>query len=105
MSPARAKKVAALKPLWIDEGYEIVALVPSCALMLKFEWPLILPDDPDVEARWPKHTSDLSEYIVDIAKKEGLAPGLGRSRAASRSISPATRAPRTWARRRPSCCA
>ena len=34
---------------WIDKGYDIVALVPSCALMLKFEWPLILPDDDDVK--------------------------------------------------------
>lgn len=29
----------------IDEGYDIIAPVPSCALMLKFEWPLILPND------------------------------------------------------------
>jgi glycerol-3-phosphate dehydrogenase subunit C len=43
--------------------------------MLKFEWPLILPDDPDVR-RLAEHTSDISEYIVAIAKKEGLAPGL-----------------------------
>ena len=28
---------------WIDKGYDVVALVPSCALMLKFEWPLIVP--------------------------------------------------------------
>ena len=43
--------------------------------MLKFEWPLILPNDPDVKFL-AEHTSDLSEYIVGIAKKEGLAPGL-----------------------------
>ena len=29
---------------WIDKGYDVIALVPSCALMLKFEWPLILPE-------------------------------------------------------------
>src|SRR3546814_19505851 len=23
---------------WIEKGYDVVALVPSCALMLKFEW-------------------------------------------------------------------
>jgi glycerol-3-phosphate dehydrogenase subunit C len=34
----------------IDNGYDIIALVPSCALMLKFEWPLIVPDDPAVTA-------------------------------------------------------
>jgi glycerol-3-phosphate dehydrogenase subunit C len=50
-------------------------MVPSCALMLKFEWPLILPDDAAVK-RLSEATFDVAEYIVDIAKKEGLAPGL-----------------------------
>ena len=71
----RAKTVSQALKRYIDEGYEIIALVPSCALMLKFEWPLILPDDPDVK-RLAEHTSDISEYIVAIAKTEGLAPGL-----------------------------
>ena len=53
----------------------IVALTPSCALMLKFEWPLICPKDPDIE-RLSNATFDLSEYVVDIAKTNGLAPGL-----------------------------
>ncbi len=65
---------AALLPL-VDQGYRIIALVPSCALMLKFEWPLLLPDDQEIR-RLADNTSDLSEYLVDIAKKEGLAPGL-----------------------------
>ncbi len=70
-----AKRVAAeLKP-WIEKGYDIIALVPSCALMLKFEWPLIVKDDPDVK-RLAEATHDISEYVVDIARKEGLAPGL-----------------------------
>ncbi len=70
-----ARKVATeLKP-WIDKGYEVIALVPSCALMLKFEWPLILPNDADVK-RLAENTSDIAEYIVDIAKQHGLAPGL-----------------------------
>ena len=60
---------------WIAKGYDVIALVPSCALMLKFEWPLILPDDASV-ATLSKATFDISEYIVDIAKKEGLAPGM-----------------------------
>ncbi len=60
---------------YIDKGYDIVALVPSCALMLKFEWPLILPQDEKVKSL-AKATYDISEYIVDIATHEGLAPGL-----------------------------
>jgi glycerol-3-phosphate dehydrogenase subunit C len=72
---ANARKVAAeLKP-FIDGGYDVIALVPSCALMLKFEWPLILPDDADVK-RLSGATFDISEYVVDIAKRDGLADGL-----------------------------
>ena len=43
--------------------------------MLKFEWPLIVPDDEDVKTL-AQATFDISEYVVDIAKKDGLAPGL-----------------------------
>jgi len=68
--------VAALKP-YIEQGFDVVALVPSCALMLKFEWPLLLPEDPDV-ARLAKACFDVSEYLVDIARKEGLAPGMNK---------------------------
>jgi glycerol-3-phosphate dehydrogenase subunit C len=64
----------ALLPL-VDDGWDIVVPVPSCALMMKFEWPLILPDDADV-ARLAAATFDISEYVVAIAGKEGLAPGL-----------------------------
>jgi glycerol-3-phosphate dehydrogenase subunit C len=72
---ATAKAVAAeLSPI-IDDGYDIVALMPSCALMLKFEWPLIAPNDKLVE-KLAKATFDVSEYMVDIAKRHGLAPGL-----------------------------
>ena len=72
---ANARKVSAeLKP-WIEKGYAIVALVPSCALMLKFEWPLLLPDDADVK-RLSEATWDITEYVVDIGRNEGLADGL-----------------------------
>ena len=30
-------------------GYDIVTLTASCALMLKFEWPLIVPENADVK--------------------------------------------------------
>ena len=72
---AAARGVAAALSPWIDKGYDIIALVPSCALMLKFEWPLILPDDIAVR-RVASATFDVSEYLVDIARKEGLAPGM-----------------------------
>jgi glycerol-3-phosphate dehydrogenase subunit C len=71
----RAKEIAAALKPHIDAGRDIIALIPSCALMMKFEWPLIVPDDPNVQAL-ARATYDVSEYIVDIASKEGLAPGL-----------------------------
>ena len=84
---ARAKTVAGELGPWIDKGYDVVALVPSCALMLKMEWPLHLPEDPAVK-KLAEATSDIAEYIVGIARAEGLAEGLepieGRRRPASR---------------------
>ncbi|MET1026549.1 MAG: heterodisulfide reductase-related iron-sulfur binding cluster, partial [Dongiaceae bacterium] len=70
-----AKSVSEALLPYIEKGYDIVALVPSCALMLKFEWPLILPQDAKVK-QLAAATYDISEYIVDIAGREGLAPGL-----------------------------
>lgn len=72
---ANARKVAREMRQWIEEGWDVIALVPSCALMLKFEWPLILPDDADVK-RLSRATFDIAEYVVDIAGKEGLAQGM-----------------------------
>ena len=59
----------------IDEGYDIVALTASCGLMLKFEWALVCPDDENVK-RVAEATYDIDEYVVDIAKKEGLPGGM-----------------------------
>ena len=71
----KAKNVAkAFKP-YIEKGYDVISLVPSCTLMLKFEWPLIVDGDEDVKLL-SGATYDISQYIVDIAKKEGLAEGL-----------------------------
>ncbi len=72
---AKAREISAeLKP-WIEKGYDVVALVPSCTLMFKFEWPLIVTDDPNVKLL-SESTYDAAEYIVDIARNEGLAEGL-----------------------------
>jgi glycerol-3-phosphate dehydrogenase subunit C len=71
----KAKVVAAALRPYIDAGKDVIALVPSCALMMKFEWPLIAPNDDNVKAL-ARATYDVCEYVVDIASKEGLAPGL-----------------------------
>jgi glycerol-3-phosphate dehydrogenase subunit C len=68
-----AQSVAAFFGPLIDQGYDVVPLTTSCALMLKFEWPLLLPEDSAV-AKLAKATFDLSEIVVDISKKQGLMP-------------------------------
>ena len=73
---ASAKKVAAAFSPLIDDGYTIITPVASCGLMLKFEWPLIVPDDPLVK-KLSENVMDIDQYVVDIAKTEGLADGLG----------------------------
>ncbi len=71
----QAEKVSREMCEWIDKGYDIVTLTASCGLMFKFEWPLVLPDNEHVK-KLAQATYDIDEYVVDIAKKEGLAPGL-----------------------------
>jgi len=71
----QAMKIKAELLPWLDKGYDILTLTASCGLMMKMEWPLLLPDDPDIK-RLSAATFDVAEYIVDIARKEGLAAGL-----------------------------
>jgi len=47
----------------IDEGWDIVAPVPSCVLMFKQELPLMFPDDPDV-AKVRDAIYDPFEYLM-----------------------------------------
>lgn len=41
--------IPVLKAL-VDDGYDLMAMVPSCVLMFKQELPLLFPDDADVKA-------------------------------------------------------
>eukprot|EP01080_Neovahlkampfia_damariscottae_P002541 gene2541-3503_t len=72
-----AKEISTFLKKYIDQGFTILTFVPSCSLMFKNEWPLILPKDENVKLL-SKHTKDICEYICDIAKKEGLAEGLSK---------------------------
>ena len=71
----RAERVAKhFEPL-IDQGYEVVALTASCALMMKFEWPLLLPENLSVK-KLSAATRDICEYVVGLSRTVGVAPGL-----------------------------
>ena len=71
----QALKVSKELLKWVNKGYEVITLTASCGLMLKFEWPLLLPKNEDIK-KLSLHTKDIDEYIVDISKKEGLVEGL-----------------------------
>ncbi len=71
----QAEKVSKALLPYVEQGYDIITLTASCGLMFKFEWPLIVPKN-DAVKRLANATYDIDEYVVDIAKKEGLPPGL-----------------------------
>ena len=71
----RAEKVAAVFDPLIADGWDVVALTASCGLMLKFEWPLMLPENHAV-GRLAAATHDISEYMVELSRTYGLAAGL-----------------------------
>jgi len=54
----------------IDEGYDIVAPIPSCVLMFKQELPLMFPGDADVQAVKAR-IFDPFEYLM-LRHKGGL---------------------------------
>ena len=65
----------------VDEGWDIVAPVPSCVLMFKQELPLMFPEDPDV-AKLRDSIYDPFEYLAirhkhDLLKTD-FKRGLGR---------------------------
>jgi Fe-S oxidoreductase len=68
---ARSKEVniPALAKL-VDEGWDIVAPVPSCVLMFKQELPLMYPDDADV-AKVRDAMYDPFEYLM-LRHKHGM---------------------------------
>ena len=55
---------------YVDDGYDIVAPVPSCVLMFKQELPLLFPDDPQV-AKVRDAIFDPFEYLA-LRHKAGL---------------------------------
>lgn len=65
----------------VDEGWDIVAPVPSCALMFKQELPLLFPDDPEVQ-KVGKAIFDPFEYLMHRHKAGKLntdfKQGLGK---------------------------
>ncbi len=64
-----------LKP-WLDEGYDVVVPVPSCSLMLKREYPYLLPGDD--AAQLAQRTFDVCEYLMKLKQAGELATDFPR---------------------------
>jgi Fe-S oxidoreductase len=62
----------------VDEGWDIVAPVPSCVLMFKQELPLMFPDDPDV-AKVRDAMYDPFEYLMLRHRHDLLKTDFSRS--------------------------
>ena len=54
----------------VDDGWDLVALVPSCVLMFRQELPLLFPDDPDVR-KVAEAFFDPFEYLM-LRHSDGL---------------------------------
>lgn len=66
-----AEHIAQYMKTYIEDGYTVVPVVPSCTLMLAQEWPLLLPKNTDV-CHLAKATQDIMDYIVGHIKKHSL---------------------------------
>jgi Fe-S oxidoreductase len=64
----KRKNIPVLAEL-VDQGYDLIAPVPSCVLMYKQELPLMYPDDPDV-IKVQKAFFDPFEYLF-LRHKQG----------------------------------
>lgn len=70
MAKAATANLTSLKP-WLDQGYDVVVPVPSCSLMLKREYPTLMPGD-DI-ANLSKRTFDICEYLMRLKRAGTLA--------------------------------
>ena len=68
VAKAKEANIPVLNDL-VEQGWDIVAPVPSCVLMFKQELPMMFPDDPQV-ARVQKAIFDPFEYLM-LRHKEG----------------------------------
>ena len=76
MAKAATANLASLKP-WLDQGYDVVVPVPSCSLMLKREYPTLLPGDGTAELS--KRTFDICEYLMRLKRAGTLKTDFVRS--------------------------
>ncbi|MEW6543796.1 MAG: heterodisulfide reductase-related iron-sulfur binding cluster [Nitrospirota bacterium] len=70
MVEAGRANLRSLRP-WLDAGYDVVVPVPSCSLMLKREYPYLLPGEETT--RLSQRTFDICEYLMRMKRAGTLA--------------------------------
>ncbi|PPR78150.1 MAG: Anaerobic glycerol-3-phosphate dehydrogenase subunit C [Alphaproteobacteria bacterium MarineAlpha2_Bin1] len=64
---SKARRISNKLLPWVDKGYEILTLTPSCGLMIKSEWQLLDPDNKKLK-KISSATKDICEYISEFSK-------------------------------------
>lgn len=67
----KALKISAFFKPYLEDGYTIISLVPSCSFMIKKEWPLLHPNNEDIQ-KLSRHTMDLCEAFVFYGKEKDI---------------------------------
>ena len=67
----KAKETSLKLKQYIDEGYKVLSIVPSCTLMIKYEWPLLVPNSEDIK-HLSQNTYDICEYLVSFINDNSL---------------------------------
>ena len=70
----KARRISSKLLPWVDKGYEILTLTPSCGLMLKSEWQLLDPENK-VLKRISDSTKDICEYVEELSREKGFIKG------------------------------
>ncbi|MGH7233786.1 MAG: heterodisulfide reductase-related iron-sulfur binding cluster, partial [Nitrospiraceae bacterium] len=76
MSTAARATMQSLKP-WLDQGHEVIVPVPSCSLMLKREYPALVPGDET--SRLSQRTFDICEYLMRLKRAGELSTEFTRN--------------------------
>lgn len=70
---SKGVRVAEQLSVFLDRGFDVVSLTPSCTLMLKQEWPLLHAENAMIK-RLAESTWEASEYLFQLSK-DGLLCG------------------------------
>ncbi|MEI6628541.1 MAG: heterodisulfide reductase-related iron-sulfur binding cluster, partial [Alphaproteobacteria bacterium] len=71
----QAEKISKALEQYVAKGIPVISIIPSCSLMLKSEWPLLLPQNEAVK-NLSKNVMDISEYVIYLHKNFGITEGI-----------------------------